>query len=115
MRMKGFSQRDCAFAGHSLGEYPALASIADVLHISALVDAAFYLGITTQSAVEGNSENRSNYAMCALSSSRISPSFSYMALHEIVLAIATLATSLLEIANYKVEVNRSHVASCFMC
>jgi fatty acid synthase subunit beta len=38
MRMKGFVQKDSAFAGHSLGEYSALASIADVLHISALVD-----------------------------------------------------------------------------
>ena len=31
MRVKGFVQKDCAFAGHSLGEYSALASIADVL------------------------------------------------------------------------------------
>ncbi|KAF7311699.1 Fatty acid synthase subunit alpha [Mycena indigotica] len=46
MRMKGFVQKDCAFAGHSLGEYSALASIADVLHISALVDVVFYRGIT---------------------------------------------------------------------
>ncbi|KAJ3886618.1 hypothetical protein GG344DRAFT_81530 [Lentinula edodes] len=38
MRSKGFVQTDCAFAGHSLGEYSALASIADVLAISALVD-----------------------------------------------------------------------------
>ena len=35
MCVKGFIQKDCAFAGHSLGEHSALASIAD---ISALVD-----------------------------------------------------------------------------
>jgi fatty acid synthase subunit beta len=46
--MKGFVQKDCAFAGHSLGEYLALALIADVLHISALVDVVFYRGITIQ-------------------------------------------------------------------
>ena len=40
IRMKGFVQKDCAFACHSLGEYYALASVADVLHIPALVDAA---------------------------------------------------------------------------
>ena len=51
MRVKGFVQKDCAFAGHSLGEYSALASIADVLHISALVDVVFYWGITMQRAV----------------------------------------------------------------
>jgi malonyl CoA-acyl carrier protein transacylase len=42
MGMKGFVQKDCAFAGHSLGEYSALALIADVLHMSALVDIVFY-------------------------------------------------------------------------
>ena len=42
--MKGFVQKDCTFAGHSLGEYSALASIADVLAISALVDVVFYRG-----------------------------------------------------------------------
>jgi len=76
MRMKGFVQKDCAFAGHSLGAYSALASIADVLHISALVDVVFYRGITMQRAVERDSENRSNYAMCAVNPSRISPTFS---------------------------------------
>ena len=59
-RVKGFVQNDCTFAGHSLGEYSALASIADVLHISALVDVVFYRGITMQRAVERDSENLSN-------------------------------------------------------
>ena len=42
MHLKGFVQKDCAFTGHSLGEYSALASIADVLPISSLVDVVFY-------------------------------------------------------------------------
>ena len=103
MRMKGFIQKDCAFAGHSLGEYSALASIADVLHISALVDVVFYRGITMQRAVECDSENRSNYAMCAVNPSRISPTFSDAALREVVNSIATISGSLLEIVNYNVE------------
>ena len=36
--------RRTAFAEHSLGEYSALASIAAVLHISALVDVVFLPG-----------------------------------------------------------------------
>jgi fatty acid synthase subunit alpha, fungi type len=100
--MKGF---DCAFAGHSLGEYSALASIADVLHISALVDVVFYRGITMQRAVERDSENRSNYAMCAVNPSRISPTFSDAALREVVDSIAAISGSLLEIVNYNVEVS----------
>ena len=69
MRVKGFVQKDCAFAGHSLREYSALALITDVLHISALVDVVFYQGITMQRAIECDSENRSNYAMCAVNPS----------------------------------------------
>jgi len=61
--MKGFVQKDDAFTGHSLGEYSALASIADVLHISALVGVVFHHGITMQLAVERDSENRSNYGV----------------------------------------------------
>jgi fatty acid synthase subunit alpha, fungi type len=55
MRSKGFIRNDCAFAGHSLGEYSALASIADVLPVSSLVDVVFYRGITMQRAVERDS------------------------------------------------------------
>ncbi|RDB25744.1 Fatty acid synthase subunit alpha [Hypsizygus marmoreus] len=103
MRMKGFVQKDCAFAGHSLGEYSALASIADVLPISALVDVVFYRGITMQRAVERDSQNRSNYAMCAVNPSRISKTFSDAALREVVDSIAFISGSLLEIVNYNVE------------
>ncbi|KAL4066936.1 hypothetical protein J3A83DRAFT_4165578 [Scleroderma citrinum] len=103
MRAKGFVQKDCAFAGHSLGEYSALASIADVLHISALVDVVFYRGITMQRAVERDAHNRSNYAMCAVNPSRISKTFNETALREVVDTIATQTSTLLEIVNYNVE------------
>ena len=104
MRMKGFVQKECAFAGHSLGEYSALASIADVLPISSLVDVVFYRGITMQRAVERDAENRSNYAMCAVNPSRISKTFSDAALREVVDSIALHTGALLEIVNYNVEV-----------
>ncbi|KAG5646963.1 hypothetical protein DXG03_001686 [Asterophora parasitica] len=103
MRAKGFVQKDCAFAGHSLGEYSALASIADVLPISSLVDVVFYRGITMQRAVERDSQNRSNYAMCAVNPSRISKTFSDAALREVVDSIAVISGALLEIVNYNVE------------
>ncbi|KAF5389975.1 hypothetical protein D9757_013855 [Collybiopsis confluens] len=87
MRSKGFVQNDCAFAGHSLGEYSALASIADVLAISALVDVVFYRGITMQRAVRA----------------RISKTFDDAALREVVDSISMLTGSLLEIVNFNVE------------
>ena len=107
LRMKGFVQKDCAFAGHSLGEYSALASIADVLPISSLVDVVFYRGIIMQRAVERNSKNQSNYAMYAVNPSRISKTFSDAALREVVESIALHTGTLLEIVNYNVEVCNS--------
>jgi fatty acid synthase subunit alpha len=41
LRSKGFVQPDAAFAGHSLGEFSALASVADVLPNSSLVVVVF--------------------------------------------------------------------------
>ena len=104
MRSKGFVQKECAFAGHSLGEYSALASIADVLPISALVDVVFYRGITMQRAVERDAQNRSNYAMCAVNPSRISKTFDDAALREVVETISGKTGLLLQIVNYNVEV-----------
>jgi fatty acid synthase subunit alpha len=111
MSYKGFVQKDCAFAGHSLGEYSALASIADVLPISSLVDVVFYRGITMQRAVERDSENRSNYAMCAVNPSRISRTFTDAALREVVDSIAVRSGALLEIVNYNVEVYQTLFSS----
>ena len=104
MHAKGFVQTNCAFTGHSLGEYYALASIADVLHISALVDVVFYHGITMQRAVERDTHNRSNYAMCAVNLSRISKTFTDAALREVVDTISSRTSTLLEIVSYNVEV-----------
>ena len=41
MRSRGLVQRDSAFAGHSLGEYSALAALADVVPIESLVSAVY--------------------------------------------------------------------------
>lgn len=103
MRSKGLIQEGCAFAGHSLGEYSALASIADVLAIPALVDVVFYRGITMQRAVERDSQNRSNYAMCAVNPSRIGKSFDDAALREVVDGISAKTGLLLQIVNFNVE------------
>jgi fatty acid synthase subunit beta len=107
VHVKGFVQKDCAFTGHPFGEHSALASIADVLHISALVDVVFYRGIAMQRAVECDLENHSNYAMCAVNPSRVSTTFGDAALCGVVDSIATRAASksLLGIVNYNIEVS----------
>lgn len=102
MRSKGLVQRDSSFAGHSLGEYSALAALADVMPIESLVSVVFYRGLTMQVAVERDEQGRSNYSMCAVNPSRISKTFTEQALQYVVENISDETGWLLEIVNYNV-------------
>ena len=102
MRSKGLVQRDSSFAGHSLGEYSALAALAEVMPIESLVSVVFYRGLTMQVAVERDASGRSNYSMCAVNPSRISKTFNEQALQYVVENIAEETKWLLEIVNYNV-------------
>ena len=102
MRSKGLVQRDSSFAGHSLGEYSALAALAEVMPIESLVAVVFYRGLTMQVAVERDETGRSNYSMCAVNPSRISKTFNEQALQYVVENIAEETKWLLEIVNYNV-------------
>ncbi|KAF7505865.1 hypothetical protein GJ744_012487 [Endocarpon pusillum] len=102
MRSKGLVQRDSSFAGHSLGEYSALASIAEVMPIESLVSVVFYRGLTMQVAVERDEQGRSNYSMAAVNPSRIGKSFTEQALQYVIENISEETGWLLEIVNYNV-------------
>ncbi|KAJ5611452.1 Fatty acid synthase subunit beta [Penicillium herquei] len=110
MRSKGLVQRDSSFAGHSLGEYSALAALAEVMPIESLVSVVFYRGLTMQVAVERDEQGRSNYSMCAVNPSRISKTFNEQALQYVVENIAEETGWLLEIVNYNVA-NMQYVAA----
>lgn len=103
MRSKGVVQRDSTFAGHSLGEYSALAAMAEVMPIESLVSVVFYRGLTMQVAVERDETGRSNYAMCAINPSRISKTFNEQALQYVVENIAEETGWLLEIVNLNIQ------------
>ncbi|KAJ3188792.1 3-oxoacyl-[acyl-carrier-protein] synthase [Gaertneriomyces sp. JEL0708] len=103
MRVNGLIQQDCPFAGHSLGEYAALASVGEVLAVESLVDVVFYRGMTMQVAVKRDEAGRSNYGMCAVNPIRVSRTFSEQALKFVVDTIARQSNGLLEIVNYNVE------------
>ncbi|KAG1096468.1 hypothetical protein G6F39_006700 [Rhizopus arrhizus] len=109
MRSKELIQTNCAFAGHSLGEYAALASVGDVLPLTSLVDIVFYRGMTMQSAVKRDKEGRSNYGMAAVNPARVSKTFNDTALRFVVDAIAGRG-DVLEIVNFNVE-NWQYVAA----
>ncbi|KAL3457639.1 acyl transferase domain-containing protein [Aspergillus heterothallicus] len=110
MRSKGLVQRDSSFAGHSLGEYSALAALAEVMPIESLVSVVFYRGLTMQVAVERDEQGRSNYSMCAVNPSRISKTFNEQALQYVVENISEQTGWLLEIVNYNVA-NMQYVAA----
>lgn len=102
MKAKGLVPRDSTFAGHSLGEYSALAALADVMPIESLVSVVFYRGLTMQVAVERDATGRSNYSMCAVNPSRINKTFNEEALQFVVNNIAEETGWLLEIVNYNI-------------
>ncbi|POS73465.1 chain elongation-2 [Diaporthe helianthi] len=102
MKAKGLVPRDNTFAGHSLGEYSALAALAEVMPIESLVSVVFYRGLTMQVAVERDAFGRSNYSMCAVNPSRISKTFNEDALRFVVANVAEATGWLLEIVNFNI-------------
>lgn len=110
MRSKGLVQQSAAFGGHSLGEYSALAAIANVIPIESLVDVVFYRGMTMQVAVPRDSLGRSQYAMMAVNPSRIGHTFNEAALRYVVDQVARQTQWLVEIVNFNVE-NQQYIAA----
>ncbi|KAJ2805521.1 fatty acid synthase alpha subunit Lsd1 [Coemansia helicoidea] len=110
MRANGLVQRDAMFAGHSLGEYCALAAIADVLTVEEVVDLVFYRGLLMQSAVERDEQGRSDFGMAAVDPSRVARGFGEDQLHLVVDAIRAASPGLLQIVNYNVR-GRQYVAA----
>ncbi|KAJ2999622.1 3-oxoacyl-[acyl-carrier-protein] synthase [Globomyces sp. JEL0801] len=111
LRAKGLvSEGQSSFAGHSLGEYAALAAVGGFIPVNSLCDIVFYRGLTMQRAVERDSLNRSNYAMCAVNPSRVGPSFTQEALQEVVSSLSNRIKGLCEIVNFNVE-NQQYVVA----
>jgi fatty acid synthase subunit beta len=103
MKAKGLIPRDSTFAGHSLGEYSALAALADVMPIESLVSVVFYRGLTMQVAVHRDAEGRSSYGMLAHDPRKISPTFNEEALRFVIDHIAQTTGWLVEIVNYNIH------------
>ena len=72
MRAKGLIAPGASFAGHSLGEYAALASMAQFMPLNRMLALNFYRGLSMQLASTRDSTGRTEYGMCAINPSRIS-------------------------------------------
>lgn len=67
-----------------------------------------------QHAVERDSENRSNYTMCAVNPSCVSKTLPDAALQEVVDSISMLMGTLLKIVNYNVEVRHTSMKAVIL-
>ena len=77
LKAKGLISDGSTFAGHSLGEYAALSAFSKCMRIEDLIVLVFYRGLTMQLSVERDETGGTNYAMCALNPSRVSPGTSF--------------------------------------
>ncbi|MDO5060726.1 MAG: DUF1729 domain-containing protein [Actinomycetaceae bacterium] len=57
---------DAIYAGHSLGEYTALASCANIFDLEAVIDVVYSRGSAMHALVERDAQGRSNYRLGAL-------------------------------------------------
>lgn len=73
LKSRGVLSPTATFAGHSLGEYAAIAAVGKLVPLETLMAIAFYRGLSMQIAVQRDSAGRSAFAMCALNPSKLSP------------------------------------------
>eukprot|EP00842_Homolaphlyctis_polyrhiza_P001892 jgi/Hompol1/2703/HPOL_006136-RA len=103
MKAQGIVLSDVMFAGHSLGEYCALCSVAEILTVEGIIDMNFTRGMTMQVSIPRDEFGRSQYGMVAISPMRASPTMGEVGLRIVVRGIRRRTKGLLEIINYNVE------------
>ncbi|KAJ2156003.1 fatty acid synthase alpha subunit Lsd1, partial [Coemansia sp. RSA 552] len=103
LRSQGLVQKDTLFAGHSLGEYAALAALGQALAIEDVLDIVFYRGLIMQSAVPRDTYGRSEYGMVAVNPSRVSRVLDEETLQAAVNRVRSASPGLLQVVNYNVS------------
>ncbi|KAJ2495081.1 fatty acid synthase alpha subunit Lsd1, partial [Coemansia sp. RSA 2052] len=110
MRANSLIQADAVLAGHSLGEYSALASLSGILALESVLDVVFYRGLLMQSAVKRDAHGRSQYGMFAVDPSRLGGAADESVLAIAIAAICEIGKGLLEVVNYNVRGSQYVVA-----
>ncbi len=99
------------FAGHSVGEYNALAAYAAVLSLESVVEIVYQRGLTMHRLVERDEHGNSNYGLAALRPHKMGLTaenvFDYVA------SIAKQSGEFLEIVNYNLAGMQYAVAGTF--
>ncbi|KAI0468366.1 enoyl reductase domain of FAS1 [Xylaria cf. heliscus] len=103
MRSRGLIQKSVMFAGHSLGEYGALSSMAPFVDFKDMLSTAFYRGLMMQFAIPRDKNGHTGFSMMATNPGRVGKHFDDNALKALVQHIAHESGELLEIVNLNVE------------
>ncbi|KAG0644946.1 malonyl Co-A carrier protein [Hyphodiscus hymeniophilus] len=104
LKSRGLVQENALFAGHSLGEYSALAACTSCfIQLDDLLRAVFYRGLVMQVAMTRDSDGRTDFSMVAVNPSRVGKSFKEKSLKILVQYITSSTGLLLEVVNFNVE------------
>ncbi|PYH86092.1 fatty acid synthase beta subunit [Aspergillus uvarum CBS 121591] len=102
MRAHGLINEDSCYAGHSLGEYSALAAMGEIFTLEGVTATVFYRGLTMQKSIELDHSGR-DYSMVAANPSRVSKNLKESDLCDIVKAVEGATGGLCEIVNFNVK------------
>ena len=106
----GYVNTNIVFAGHSLGEYAALTSVANVLSIEQLVEVVFLRGMVMQRSVPRDAEGCSEFGMMVASPNRVAKDFTVDVMAKVVDAINDQTGRLLQIVNLNLRNKQYAVA-----
>ncbi|CAK5113477.1 unnamed protein product, partial [Aphanomyces euteiches] len=110
-KSRGVVPNDCYFAGHSLGEYAALSSFAEILSTSNLAEVVFLRGMVMQNAVERDEHGLSSFGMVAANPSRVgSKAFDETTLFKLLDVIESQSKNLCQVVNFNVQDSQYVVA-----
>ncbi|RHZ19227.1 hypothetical protein DYB37_003435 [Aphanomyces astaci] len=110
-KSKGVVPSDCYFAGHSLGEYAALSSFAEILATPDLAEVVFLRGMVMQNAVERDATGMSDYGMVAANPARVgSKHFDESTLFQLLDLIEEQSGQLCQVVNFNVQDSQYVVA-----
>ncbi|MDU3134307.1 MAG: DUF1729 domain-containing protein [Winkia neuii] len=98
LKEEGVFQEGAAYAGHSLGEYNALAACADIFPLEKVIEIVYQRGSAMHHLVERDEAGRSNYAMGALRPNQFGVGDGQV--RDYVAAVAKESGQFLEIVNY---------------
>ena len=108
LREAGVLDQDAYFAGHSVGEYNALAAFAGVLDAAAVLEVVYHRGLTMHSLVPRDANGRSNYGLAALRPDKCGVKESDV--EEFVADVAKQSGEFLEVVNHNLAGKQYAVA-----